>query len=418
MTKTYLLTLTCILFFSSLLYAAEEPFVVIDSIKGKAEVQRAGQYKWVLVSRNGKLYNNDIIRILDNSMARLKWQNGSIMYVNTHSQIQINLHKDTANNIFTNYATVFFGAIYFIVKKTLPREVFAREETKVYTPTAILAIRGTAFSVDVNKKNGETLVNIINGTILVKNILKNQSMFISAGYKTVISMNTDPLVPAALLDSDINLMKAWIPPNDIVEQMAQQLQKAKSDYATLTGKLEEKISVVPLVNNSVYKGAWNISENIAAMLAENITLSSRVKCSVVRPDQAEIDPILLGMKEKSRFVITGEIRRFEIIQRAEITAAADKYSEHSIAAICLVIQLIDIEAKTQLYKNEFCQEVSGKNIEGNNWKYIGKLPFDLKDQAFASSILGKALNQAFEQSTAGLSRYLGIDVPNEPAQKK
>lgn len=414
----YKLAIGIVLSVFSILYSAEEPYVLIDSLKGKAEVQRAGQQRWALIGKDARLFNNDIIRVLDKSVVRLKWQNGSIIYVNASSQLLINLHKDTINNIFTNYATVFFGAVYFIVNKTLPKGVFTRQETRVYTPTAILAIRGTSFSVNVNKKNGFTRVGIINGTVLIKNILKTQSLFLSAGYQTKVAMNADPLFPEPLLEKEINALKAWVPPDVIIAEMSQQIAQAKADYSTITGKLEEKIVVVPFVNSSVYKGKWKLGENIASMLAENIKLKNRVKCSAVPLSKKEADPIQIGLKEKARFIITGEITRFEIIKRAEITAAADKYSELSIAKVCLRLQLIDAAAKKEIYKNDFCQEVSGKNIEGNSWKYIGKLKFDLSDQAFTSSILGKALNYTLDQSTSHLSRHMGFDLSKEPAKRE
>ncbi len=398
----------CILMSTSLLYSSQEPFVTIDSLKGKAEVQRAGQQKWVLIGKKGKLFNNDILRVLDKSLAKLKWQNGSIIFVNNNSQILINLHRDTISNKFSNYATVFFGAVYFIVKKTLPKEVFTRYETKVYTPTAILAIRGTSFTVHVKKKGGETRVGIINGTVLVKNILKSQSLFLSAGYQTVIPMNTDPLVPSPLLKKDIGILKGWVPPEVVLEEMNQQIIEARRAYTTITGKLEDKILVMPFVNSTLYKGSWNISEKMATMLAERMKLTSRVKSSSIPAAEAGTDPIKLGVEKKARFVVAGEIKKFEIIKRAEITAAADKYKELSLANVCVELQLIDINAKKLIYKNDVCQEVSGKNIEGNSWKFIGTLPFNLKDQAFASSILGKALNMTLDQSTAHLSRYMGV----------
>ena len=416
--RIFLLFILMLFSLFTMIYSAEEPFVVLDSLKGKAEVQRAGQQKWVLIGKEGKLFNNDIIRVLDKSVVRLIWQNGSIIYVNSNSQLLINLHQDTINNIFTNYATVFFGAVYFIVKKTLPREVFTRQETKVYTPTAILAIRGTSFSVNVDKKSGFTQVGIINGTVLVKNILKTQSLFLSAGYQTKVAMNADPLIPEPFLKKEINLLKTWVPPEVIIKEMNLQIAQAKSDYATITGKLEEKIVVVPFGNNSIYKGKWPIGKKIAAMLAENIRLKNRVDCNTISPPEAETDPLKIGLKENARFVITGEIERFEIIRRAEITAAADKYQELSIAKICLRIHLIDAEAKKEIYQNDFCQDASGKNIEGNSWKYVETLEFDLNNQAFTSSILGKALNATLDQSSAHLSRHMGFDPSSEPDKRK
>ena len=136
---------------------------------------------------------------------------------------------------------------------------------------------------------------------------------------------------------------------------------------------------------------------------------NRVNCSVIKQDKEHIDPITTGINEKARFVITGEIKRFEIIKRAEVTAAADKYRENSIAYVCIELQLIDVGQKKQLYKNDICGEVSGKNIEENSWKYIGKLSFNMENNKFSDTILGQAISQAIDQSSTHLARYMGLE---------
>jgi len=61
--RTSIFLITIFLMFSSSILASEEPFVIIDSLKGKAEVQRAGQQKWALIGKDAKLFNNDILRV-------------------------------------------------------------------------------------------------------------------------------------------------------------------------------------------------------------------------------------------------------------------------------------------------------------------------------------------------------------------
>ena len=106
-------------------FCSEEEFVVIDSLNGKAEVQRAGQQKWVLVRKNTKLYNNDIIRVLERSLARIKWQNGSIIYVNSQSQILINLYRDSVNNKISQLCDCFFWSSFFHCKKDIAKRNYS-----------------------------------------------------------------------------------------------------------------------------------------------------------------------------------------------------------------------------------------------------------------------------------------------------
>lgn len=387
-------------------YPVSEPSVIIDSITGKAEVKRAGQEKWLLIGKKGILYNNDVIRVLNQSMIRLMWQNGNVIYVNANSQLLINLHEDTVNNKFLNYVTVFFGAVFFVIKETLPTAFTNRFETKVYTPTASVAIRGTSFSVNVKKQNGLTQVGILNGTVLVNNILKNQLLFLSAGYQTEIALNTDPMEPSPLLDKHIAQLKTWVPPEVVLNEMKQQIKRAKNDYATIAGKLENKIIILPFANSSSYRGSWEITDKIARFLNDRLKLSHNSPCSLVIDTSSASDPVTKGIQHKARFVITGEIRKFDIIQKVLVTANADKYDELAVASICVNLQLIDCATKTIIYNNNICEEINGRNVSGNNWQYIAKLPFDLKDQTFSSSILGKALNQLLDQSTAQLTRYM------------
>jgi hypothetical protein len=404
---------TCILFIIAIVFTSfslETQFVIIDSLSGKAEVQRAGQKDWVLIKKDTKLFNNDILRIHDKSHAKLLWKNGSIVYVNSNSQILINLHQDTINNMVSQYTTVFFGAVYFVIKKTLPKAITRRFSTKIYTPTAILAIRGTSFSVDVEKKNGTTRVGVVNGLVLVNNILKSNSLFLSAGYKTEIGLNADPILPVPILKQDIESLKKWVPSKIISEEMSTQVAQARKDHIIITGKLDDKIVILPFSNISTYRGKWLIQEKISKFLAENIKKTYQIMCVTPSSVDPDGDPVNIGIRNKSRYVIVGEIVRFEIIQRAEMTASADRYREFSVANICIAIQLIDAENKKLIFKDDICGEILAKNIEKNRWPHVRKLPFDINNEEFAASIIGKALNQALELTTTQLFRYLGGNI--------
>ncbi len=387
-------------------YGAQPPFVTIDSLNGRAEVQRAGRQNWELVKSGTKLFDNDIIRALDKSYARLKWRNGSMIFVHSNSQILINLHKDSINNTFLQRATVFFGAVYFVIQKILPREVSAIYETKVYTPTAILAIRGTSFNVEVDKGNGTTVAEVTNGTVLVQNILQKESLYLEAGYKTTVAMNAPPIKPAALLDSDINDIKKWVGAKVVIDEMAKALEKSKRDHNIITGKLNEQILFIPLVNTSQYMGDWEISKKLTEYLANKLTEKYRIKCIIL--DTMVENHIDLGEEKKSRYVLYGDLTKFKVSERAEISAAADKYTEYAIASICAHLRLVDVTQKKIIYNNIQCGEVSRKNRDENKWEVLSKLKFDKDNQEFKNSILGEAVNETLEEFSTTLGKYMGL----------
>lgn len=403
-----LYTILIIFITSVQLAASVEPHVTIDSITGRAEVKRAGQQEWILVNKNSDLYNNDLLRVGPKSLVKLKWENGSTLYIHQNSQICINLHRDTIHNIFSHYATVFFGAVYFIIKETLPRAAVKKIETNVYTPTAVIAIRGTSFSVSVDKNSGNSKVGVINGTVVVKNILKNEGIILSAGYQTSVTINNDPLVPSALLNDDISALQSWVPPQVILNEMQAQIAKAKRDYSVITGKLEDKILVLPFKNESSYNGKWDIENTFASLISESLTKNNRFQCSTLTKIEPDIDIVALARKNNARFIIRGAVTQLTIVQRAEVTASAEKYKESCIATVCIHFELIDIQDQKLLYENDICSEIPGKNKNENNWQAISSLTFSMEDKKFKTSILGQAIDQILEQSSIDIGRYLGL----------
>ena len=45
----------------------------IDSLVGKAEIQKSGRQQWSPVALGAKLHGSDVVRALDNSFLRISW---------------------------------------------------------------------------------------------------------------------------------------------------------------------------------------------------------------------------------------------------------------------------------------------------------------------------------------------------------
>ncbi|MBD3391160.1 MAG: hypothetical protein GF418_03800 [Chitinivibrionales bacterium] len=385
--------------------AVQGAHVLIDSLVGKAQVQRAGHQNWVPCKKGAKLYNNDVLRVMKDSHARLLWTDGSVMYIHPNSQVLMNLYEDTVHNFVTRHATVFFGAVFFVIKEVLPRAISKRYDTKVYTPTAVLSIRGTSFEVRVEKSGGATDVSVLNGTVLVGNIIRKESVFLSAGYKTSVALGQDPVRPEAIVKKEIAVLKTWVPPHVIGAEMKDQIAQAKKDHYTITGKLEDKVLVMPFTNASSYSGGWDIGEVLSSFMAERMGQSLKGMTVMAHGKRAD-DIMKTGEEKKARFVLTGEIRNFDIVQRATISVSADEYKEYCIARVRIYMQLVDVQGRKLVLAKEVSGEVSGNNVPANTWKSIGKHTFSMRDKKFSNTILAKAIDQAVEQSTGDVSRYL------------
>jgi hypothetical protein len=379
-------------------FASKSQYAIIDSLSGKAEVQRAGTQTWKPASAGDKLYTNDIIRALARSAVKLSWADGSCSYMHENSQIMLAMYESAETNVVSRHVTVFFGAVYFIVKEILPKGVF-KDDFKVYTPTAVVSLRGTSFSVEVDNKTGSSSIKVVNGTVLVRNIIKNVALFIAAGFQTRVEMKTDPIVPKPLLSPEIDTLKTWFPAGLIGKEMEAQLAKAGRDHTLIAGETRDKAVVMPFVNTSKYAGAWRIGTGLAQMLLSQLKNN---RFAYEAADSSATDPLAAGEKQKARFVIVGEVKEFDIAQHAEIAATADEYREYYLARVRISVQLIAMADKKIIYENDFSGDSRGPNIKENSWQKIAKLPFDLANQQFAKSLLGIAVQQALGQSAEKL----------------
>ena len=109
-----------------------KPFAQIDSLSGKAEVQRAGKHNWQYISKGEKLYSNDVLHVLNKGMALLKWPDGSRSFVHKNSQVLINILQKSPEDNILSHATIFFGTVYFVIRKTISQEISSRI-TRLYT---------------------------------------------------------------------------------------------------------------------------------------------------------------------------------------------------------------------------------------------------------------------------------------------
>ncbi|MBD3344746.1 MAG: hypothetical protein GF401_06755 [Chitinivibrionales bacterium] len=405
MQKTDFSGISVCLFLLFASFASPASSVMLDSLTGKAQVQRAGKGKWFPVKEGTELHNNDIIRTAAHSTAKLKWGNEDHVYLKEQTQLLVNLHENKKPSLISQHITVFYGAAFFIIREVLPALGNKRYDTKVYSPTSVVAIRGTSFCVAADKESGKTALIVINGTVLTRNILRNVSVFVRSGYQTSIAINTDPIKPSPVLKKDIKELKTWVPLAVLTEEMKKQKEKSQRTKAIISGKLEQKTAVVPFANISTYRGSWDIGSLFAQFMASRIDKETPGMKAVVTTLSAE-NPVEIGMKEKAHYVVTGEITVFDIVQHAKVTPKADDYNEYSDAIIEIRCSLIDVAGEKVKYDNTISVKSRGDNVPHNTWKEIGKLKCDMNDSTFTSSLIGTSIKRAIDQVSGEIARYL------------
>ena len=119
-----------------------------------------------------KIVQGMIIKTGPNSIAEIRF-NGSTIRINEKSSIEI---KELVKNVKENKESTRFyvdnGKSNFNVTKKLMKN----DEFRVGTPTAVAAVRGTEFSVDVDKD--KSIIKCISGEVAVKDASSDDSAFV------------------------------------------------------------------------------------------------------------------------------------------------------------------------------------------------------------------------------------------------
>ncbi len=380
--------------------SAAAPNVILDSLSGNAEVQRAGTAKWKPVKPGTLLYNNDVIRIAPKGYGRLQWPDKSVVYMKGGSQILVNIGPPKATEKLLNYATVFMGSVFFVIKRSMP--LSRKENIQIYTPTTVISIRGTSFSLDVAPETGTTALKVVCGTVRVSCIAKQASTFVSAPYKTTVEKMTDPIISNPMHDAEIDSLRAWVPDTVINRELALHLAAGKRNQLIISGRMEKKCVITPFKNSSKYSGEWDLSHRIPGMLAERLRNISP-HCNISVSDSAPTPPSDTAVKSGQQYRISGAVKFLDIVNHAEITVRADEYRERSIARVQIDLKLFDVTGDTELLNTTVTGEFSGKKNIENSMKTIGAMEFNLENKEFAGSLLGVALKQALEQAVEKLS---------------
>ena len=385
---------------TTVLYSMPMPSLTIDSLYGNVEIQRSGKSDWKPVKKGMLSQNNGCIRTFIKSGARLRWPDGSLTFINEYSKVQINIIPDD-RCLFVSHVTIFSGDLFFVTKNS--QSAKNSSEIKIYTPTSTATMKGASFETRVDS-TGTTVVSVINGTVNLANINNNASIYLPAPFKASVSKSTNPINRSALLQSDLDTLKSWVPPFIVDTEIKSQLTKSKRDLLILTGKSSGECLVAPFENASTYKGNWQIGKVLASSFAQK--LQNATTLTTIKFMDSSDDPQSLAREANIEYLITAKIDNFDIVQQAEISANAEEYREFVIARVKIEITLTEVTENRIIDQEILSGEVSTKNKTENTWAVIGKLNFSLKDQTFSKSILGLAVQQVLDQATEKILKFI------------
>lgn len=134
-----------------------------EKIQGTVEVSRGGNGKYIALAQGSAIKTGDVVRTGSDGQAEFKWVDGTRWKVMPNTLITV---KKSVTNIarHADYSELGLtsGKVFIRIMKALT----AASRFEVETPTAVAAVRGTIFSVEV--KDGQTQVAVFKGQVQVR----------------------------------------------------------------------------------------------------------------------------------------------------------------------------------------------------------------------------------------------------------
>lgn len=155
---------------------------VAQTVQGHVEVQRGGRGTFRTLAQRDAIKTGDIVRSGSDGSAEFKWADGTRWKIMPGTEITVK--KSTSHMVKRadqSQLKLSSGKVFVRIMKTLaPSSRF-----EVETPTAVAAVRGTIFSVEV--VGGKTEVAVFKGEVKVSSGEASQSTTVLPGHQAVTS---------------------------------------------------------------------------------------------------------------------------------------------------------------------------------------------------------------------------------------
>lgn len=133
-----------------------------DKLQGQVEVQRGGKGSFSPLATSSFIKTGDVVRSGRDGIAEFKWLDGTRWKIMPNTQITV---KKATTNVIRRAETSELELTQGKVFIRIMRELTRASRFEVETPTAVAAVRGTIFSVEV--ANGKTQVAVFKGHVQV-----------------------------------------------------------------------------------------------------------------------------------------------------------------------------------------------------------------------------------------------------------
>lgn len=193
----------------------------ISGLKGKVEIKKAGEEKWVPATEGMTITKGTMIKTAAESSAMIKWLENNLVKV---YELTIYNFKEADFNSATgdekSHCFLEKGKIYAKAKKLKTAE----SEFKVMTPSAVAGVRGSEVMSEA-VEGTKSSFSVLDGTFVVESAGVEQ--IVETGYQTEFAPGETPPPPQEI-------------PPEIFKDLKQEAEQIKQEAGIVEKKDEKK----------------------------------------------------------------------------------------------------------------------------------------------------------------------------------
>lgn len=173
-------------------WAAEAGRIAV--VEGKADIVRAGTGPAAAAKVGDAVNEKDVLRTKRQSRMEVKMTDGSLLKLSELTQIEVSKYASGGDQP-DGLISATRGQVRAIVTETFAKR---KESFRVKTPTALVGVQGTDFTVLI--LTNLTQIMVYQGMVSAKNVLADVSgqVTLTAGQMTRVLANQPPKTPQAI----------------------------------------------------------------------------------------------------------------------------------------------------------------------------------------------------------------------------
>ncbi len=187
-------TLLIVLFSFFLMFfnqQSEPSSAKVKFMLGTVELMRQGKTDWQKVRFHQRVYQGDRIRTALNSRVELEMPDGSVIKINENSMFDVKEIKTPDREQEDKMSfTLWVGSLFAKFQKIVEQ----RQARTIETPSAVVAVRGTEFDLEVDRQQ-TTVVRVYEGRVSLKSKTVQGEVTVGSNQESRVEPGKPPTPP-------------------------------------------------------------------------------------------------------------------------------------------------------------------------------------------------------------------------------